>query len=404
MFCSKCGKEIPDDSKFCTFCGNTILPVTGNDNQANMQFSQPQQNVNNSQPSTSGGNYKKPNYMKEWIVGLAIAFVVIIAVILIIASTYSKSTKKVIETASANEEVSESAEVTSASSSEETTAESKETSTESAETSVAATPTIAAIPYSQRTEDDWINDRENADYIYENGYLYNDTNPKITGTIYVWITSADNSVIHVIFEDTPDVVDAGDKYRSVDLKQNTSYGSSEGFYTLDDGILNISLDFSNDSSGKLKFNIGDEVSYMNYKYDKAMLMEMVYTLTTINYDVSSAATGNSSDDFSFLGTEGQYSNGTDEECGVITVRLNMELGKVQFDVGTFDNPEMFENCEIPMIDEKTASGYFGADLSEISLEWTDAGTMNVTLNGSSGNAELDKQLTGTYWNSSMYAP
>lgn len=35
MFCTKCGKEIPDGSQFCTFCGNktfTSNPVANNEN------------------------------------------------------------------------------------------------------------------------------------------------------------------------------------------------------------------------------------------------------------------------------------------------------------------------------------------------------------------------------------
>ena len=30
MFCSKCGKQIEDDSAFCMFCGNQITPMIQN--------------------------------------------------------------------------------------------------------------------------------------------------------------------------------------------------------------------------------------------------------------------------------------------------------------------------------------------------------------------------------------
>jgi len=30
MYCSKCGKEITDDSKFCEYCGNDITEVNIN--------------------------------------------------------------------------------------------------------------------------------------------------------------------------------------------------------------------------------------------------------------------------------------------------------------------------------------------------------------------------------------
>ncbi|MCC9260912.1 MAG: zinc ribbon domain-containing protein, partial [Methanobrevibacter woesei] len=29
MFCPKCGKKIPDDAKFCKFCGNEIKKNKG---------------------------------------------------------------------------------------------------------------------------------------------------------------------------------------------------------------------------------------------------------------------------------------------------------------------------------------------------------------------------------------
>lgn len=39
MFCTKCGKEIPDGSQFCKFCGNKTLTkdaITSTRNQTNV--------------------------------------------------------------------------------------------------------------------------------------------------------------------------------------------------------------------------------------------------------------------------------------------------------------------------------------------------------------------------------
>lgn len=43
MFCSKCGKEIPDDSAFCPFCGETVTPggTTAAPSPSVEQFSAP---------------------------------------------------------------------------------------------------------------------------------------------------------------------------------------------------------------------------------------------------------------------------------------------------------------------------------------------------------------------------
>ena len=35
MFCEKCGKEIPDDSKFCRYCGNSVVPYDDHENYEN---------------------------------------------------------------------------------------------------------------------------------------------------------------------------------------------------------------------------------------------------------------------------------------------------------------------------------------------------------------------------------
>ena len=40
MFCNQCGKEIPDDSKFCESCGSSLIPLT-------------QEKTNNTKPANS---------------------------------------------------------------------------------------------------------------------------------------------------------------------------------------------------------------------------------------------------------------------------------------------------------------------------------------------------------------
>ncbi len=39
MFCEKCGKEIPDDSKFCRYCGNSVVPSDDHENYENTAVS-----------------------------------------------------------------------------------------------------------------------------------------------------------------------------------------------------------------------------------------------------------------------------------------------------------------------------------------------------------------------------
>lgn len=36
MYCNKCGKQLKDDAKFCTACGNPVVRVKGADRFINM--------------------------------------------------------------------------------------------------------------------------------------------------------------------------------------------------------------------------------------------------------------------------------------------------------------------------------------------------------------------------------
>lgn len=65
MFCTKCGEEIPDGSKFCKFCGNKTLPREVPNNQ-------PQQ-------ATVPSNNQSQSNNTPMIIGIAVAVVVCLA-------------------------------------------------------------------------------------------------------------------------------------------------------------------------------------------------------------------------------------------------------------------------------------------------------------------------------------
>ncbi len=67
MFCIHCGKEIPDESKFCQYCGNALEQVTAPE-QRNEPFPDTQQ-LHQTQPQTIQPNVVQPssnqNQMQE---------------------------------------------------------------------------------------------------------------------------------------------------------------------------------------------------------------------------------------------------------------------------------------------------------------------------------------------------
>ncbi len=93
MFCRKCGKEIPDDSVFCTGCGlptgittpnsNQPQPLTGNmNNVGNQQMYPVTQGV--SQINQNSENNKKSGAGKSILITLLIIFGAVILVVVII--------------------------------------------------------------------------------------------------------------------------------------------------------------------------------------------------------------------------------------------------------------------------------------------------------------------------------
>lgn len=66
MFCTKCGKEIPDESRFCTFCGTEIENV----NQ--------QSNVNTQSDTTNSKMIKLTVTRKKRMLGFAVPMKILI--------------------------------------------------------------------------------------------------------------------------------------------------------------------------------------------------------------------------------------------------------------------------------------------------------------------------------------
>lgn len=61
MFCTHCGKELPDDVRFCTGCGNAVTPATTppqNSAPAETKTPEPRKKVYEEQQGT-GGTGKK---------------------------------------------------------------------------------------------------------------------------------------------------------------------------------------------------------------------------------------------------------------------------------------------------------------------------------------------------------
>lgn len=77
MFCSNCGKQIPENTKFCSHCGAAQNNMNAQYNQPTQQTYAPQSPVNmhtNSEPKKATGNKG---------VGIVITIVVIIAAFII---------------------------------------------------------------------------------------------------------------------------------------------------------------------------------------------------------------------------------------------------------------------------------------------------------------------------------
>ena len=85
MYCPKCGKEIPDGSKFCTSCGSAVN--TENTVHQDTNVPPPIYNntpINNLSPAQEILN--KSSKFKKKYVGIAVAVVAVIIVIVLLAS------------------------------------------------------------------------------------------------------------------------------------------------------------------------------------------------------------------------------------------------------------------------------------------------------------------------------
>jgi len=75
MYCSKCGLELPDDAKFCTFCGEPTDPLTSRQTQPTQPTPIPFQGTSVTPPRSSGAK------------GRIIAAVFIVGILLFIFGT-----------------------------------------------------------------------------------------------------------------------------------------------------------------------------------------------------------------------------------------------------------------------------------------------------------------------------